>query len=73
MMSVVHITEERVKELLDWPLICDAVEQALRAICENRTSDDQPTSRQPVRTFTPTEKGFIQFKLIFLQKRVQKC
>lgn len=53
----VHITEEQVKGLLDWPSICDAVEQALRAICENRVSNDQPISRQPIRNFTPTDNG----------------
>lgn len=54
-MPVVHITEHQVKELLDWPLIYDAVAVAL--ICEHRVNDDQPTSNQPIRNFTPTTKG----------------
>lgn len=56
-MSVVNLTEEQVLELLDWPLVCDAVEQSMRSICEIRVKDDQPTAKQPTRIFTPTEKG----------------
>lgn len=53
----VNLTEEQVKDLLDWPLVCDAVEQALRSICEFRVSDNQPTAKQPARTFTPANQG----------------
>lgn len=56
-MSVTNITEEQVLELLNWPMVCDAVEQSLRSICENRVNEDQPTAKQPTRIFTPTEKG----------------
>lgn len=59
-MSVINLSEAQVKELLDWPMVCDAVEQAFRSVSEVRTRDDQPTSKQPARTFTPTEKGRIQ-------------
>lgn len=58
-MSIVNITEEQVLELLDWPLVFDAVEQSLRSICETRVNEDQPTAKQPTRIFTPTEKGTI--------------
>lgn len=58
-MAVVNIDESQVKEILNWPLVCEAVEQALRSICETRVSDDQPTSNQPTRIFTvpPNGKG----------------
>lgn len=58
-MSVVNISEKQVLELLDWPLVFDAVEQSLRSICETRVNEDQPTAKQPTRIFTPTEKGTI--------------
>lgn len=58
-MSLVSLSEEQVKELLDWPSVCDAVEQAFRSVCEVRVSDDQPTSKQPTRIFTPTERGIV--------------
>lgn len=53
----INLTEEQVKFLMDWPLVCDAVEQALRSPCEFRVNDEQPTSNQPARTFTRTEQG----------------
>lgn len=56
-MSVINLSEEQIKEYLDWPTVCDAVEQAFRSVCETRVNDDQPTSAQPARTFTRTEKG----------------
>lgn len=60
-MSVINLSEAQVKELLDWPLVVDVVEESLRSICENRVSESQPTAKQPTRTFTPTEKGTILF------------
>ncbi|XP_055298600.1 ketimine reductase mu-crystallin [Sitodiplosis mosellana] len=56
-MSVINLSEEQVLELLDWPLVCDAVEQSLRSICETKVNEDQPTAKQPTRVFTPIEKG----------------
>lgn len=58
-MSVINLNEEQVLELLDWPLVFDAVEQSLRSICETKVSEDQPTAKQPTRIFTPIEKGTI--------------
>lgn len=56
-MSVVNISENEVKELLDWPSLCEAIEQSLRGVCEIRTSDDQPNCQQPTRIFTPALNG----------------
>lgn len=53
----INLTEEQVKNLLEWPLVCDAVEQSLRSVCEFRVNDEQPTSNQPARTFTRTKQG----------------
>lgn len=60
-MSIINLTEAQVKELLDWPLVVDAVEQSLRSICENRVSENQPTAKQPTRSHTPTENGITFF------------
>lgn len=57
MAGVLNLTESQVLELLDWPLVFNAVEQALRSICKTKVGDDQPTAVQPTRIFTPTEKG----------------
>lgn len=57
-MSVVQLSEDQVKELLEWPLVCNAVEQALLSMCRERKSDkNQPSSIQPVRPIIQTEKG----------------
>lgn len=56
-MSVVNLTEAEVEQLLSWPLVNDAVEQALSAITEIRTGDSQPTANQPARIFTPVGNG----------------
>lgn len=56
-MSVISLTEQQVKDLLDWPLVCGAVEEALRSICEFRVNEHQPAAVQPARVFTQTEKG----------------
>lgn len=56
-MTVENLSEDQVKDLLSWPLVNDAVEQALRSITEIRTSESQPTARQPTRTFTPAGNG----------------
>lgn len=57
-MSVVQLSEDQVKELLEWPLVCNAVEQALLSMCRERKSDNnQPSSIQPVRPTIQTEKG----------------
>lgn len=56
-MSVVNLNESQVKGLLTWPLVYEAVEQALRSIPETRTSESQPTANQPTRIFTPAGNG----------------
>lgn len=56
-MSVVNLAEDQVKGLLSWPLVYEAVEQALRSITEIRTSESQPTANQPTRIFTPAGNG----------------
>lgn len=58
-MSVINLSENQVKKLLDWSLVCDAAEQAFRSVGVVRTSGDQPTSKQPARSHTATEKGTI--------------
>lgn len=49
------------KEILEWPLVYDAIEQALRSITETRTDESQPTFNQPTRIFTvpPNGKGVL--------------
>lgn len=56
-MSIISLSEEEVANLLTWPLVYDAVEQALRAVPETRTSEAQPTANQPARIVTSTGKG----------------
>lgn len=56
-MSVVQLSEEQVKRLLDWPLVCDAVEQAFRSVSDVRTNNEQPISKQPARSRTITDNG----------------
>lgn len=56
-MSVVQLSENQVKQLLDWPLVCDAVEQAFRSVSDTRENHEQPTSKQPARSRTVTENG----------------
>lgn len=56
-MSLINLNESQVKELLDWPIVYEAVEEALRSVCENRVSEDQPTSNQPARSFTAPTNG----------------
>lgn len=63
-MSVVNLSEQQVKQLLDWPSVCDAVEQALRSVCEVRVGDEQPISKQPTRIFTSTERGILYFFVV---------
>lgn len=55
--GLVHLTESRVAELLNWPLVYEAVEQALSAITKRKANDQQPTSVQPPRSFTPSDNG----------------
>lgn len=55
-MSITNITEDQVKELLDLPTVCDAIEQSLRSVCEVRPKD-APNSSQPARTFTRSQDG----------------
>lgn len=43
-MSIINLSEEQVASLLTWPLVYDAVEQALRSVSEIRTSDAQPSA-----------------------------
>lgn len=56
-MSIVNLSENQVKQLLDWPLVCDAAEQAFRSVSEVQTNNEQPTSKQPARSHTATERG----------------
>lgn len=56
-MTIISLSEEEVANLLTWPLVYDAVEQALRAVPETRTSEAQPTANQPARIVTSTGKG----------------
>lgn len=58
--NFVHIDENVVQELLDWPLVIHAVDQALRSVVD--TSDTTPETELPksvlnARTSTATEDG----------------
>lgn len=44
-----YISEDEVKELLSWPLIFEACEQALKAVSKAKTSENQPSAIQPAR------------------------
>lgn len=46
------ISEKKVKELLTWPLVYEATEQALIGICKLQISQDQPVAHQPARSLT---------------------
>lgn len=59
-MAVINLTEDQVLQLIDWRLVFEAVEQSFRSVSEVRKSDDQPTSKQPVRSFTPANEGIIR-------------
>lgn len=52
-INVVNLTENTVKNLLDWPLVYEAVEQSLRSITKTRVNESQPIAEQPTRIFTP--------------------
>lgn len=69
-MSVVSLSESQVKDLLNWPLVYEAVEQSLRSITETRTDNSQPTAVQPTRIFTPTPNGKGLFLLQSARSRV---
>lgn len=71
-MSVVNLSENEVKQLLDWSLVCDAAEQAFRSVSEVQTNNEQPTSKQPARSHTVTDRGiFLQIYInwIFYSKK----
>lgn len=57
MSSVVNLSENQVKQLLNWSLVCDAVEQAFRSVGEAPMDNEHPISKQPTRSHTVTEKG----------------
>lgn len=56
MSSIEFIDDAAVEKLLNWPLVIQAVDQALRSVCpigedaENRSK--VPISQQPARSFT---------------------
>lgn len=55
--NLIHLDESQVEKHLTWPLVYDAVEQALFAIPETKASDTQPSAQQPARSFTGTPSG----------------
>lgn len=69
MSAPINLTEDQVAALLNWPLVCDAVEQALRSVCETRVSDDQPTSMQPARSKTLTDQGKNSITFSFVDEK----
>lgn len=78
--ELVILNEEQVKELLDWEIVYEAVDQALRSIPQTRVGDDQPTSVQKARVYTPVPnntgkilKIIIDIALIFIQKQANFC
>ncbi|XP_037034232.1 ketimine reductase mu-crystallin-like [Bradysia coprophila] len=46
-----YITEAEVDKLLTWPAVFEVCVQALQSVCEEKTSDSQPSSIQPARPF----------------------
>lgn len=65
-MSIINISEDQVKELLDLPSICEAIEQSFRSVPEVRPKD-APNSSQPTRTFTRSQDGKGNSRLKFQQ------
>lgn len=52
-LNILYLTENDVKKLLNWPLVCEAVEQSLRSISKTQVNESQPIAEQPTRIFTP--------------------
>lgn len=55
--KLLHLTESQVSEVLNWPVVYEAVEQALGAITTSKANDSQSTAFQPTRNFTRTQDG----------------
>lgn len=50
--DLIHLKENQVKALLNWPLVYEAVEESLRSIPSTRVNESQPIAEQPTRIFT---------------------
>lgn len=59
--NLIHVTESQVAELLNWPLVYEAVKEALSAITATKANETQPVAHQPSRSFTRTRKGMRDF------------
>lgn len=57
--QILHLSESQVKEVLNWPVIYDAVEQALAAITSTKATEDQSRAVQQPRNFTRADNGLI--------------
>lgn len=55
-MSVLQITENQVKDLLDWPAVCEAIEESFRST-NNLHPEEAPYSSQPPRSYTNAGNG----------------
>lgn len=55
--NLIHLTESQVKQLLNWPLVYEAVEEALSAITATKSNEAQPVANQPARSFTRSPNG----------------
>lgn len=55
--NLIHLTESQVKQLLNWPLVYEAVEEALSAITATKANEAQPVANQPARSFTRSKNG----------------
>lgn len=54
--QVTFINEAKVEELLTWPAVFEASEQALQSVCQEKASDSQPSAKQPPRPFVELER-----------------
>lgn len=55
-----YITNQEIKTLLKWPLLCEAIEQALIAVCVKKNANNNnnrgPICFQPNKTKTVTSE-----------------
>lgn len=58
------ITEAKAEELLTWPAVFEACEQALISVCEEKTCDSQPSAKLPPRPFVEMKRRNGTFTLV---------
>ncbi|KAG4067706.1 hypothetical protein HA402_005478 [Bradysia odoriphaga] len=59
------IKEADVENLLTWPAVFEACAEALRAVSEGKEDADQPSAKQPIRTYVEmTKKNALGFSML---------